>query len=142
MQVTKVNQIQEAVHFLAGHPETKIIAGGTDLIPRINQGIEEHASLLFLNGIDEMMGVEADKKGGMRIGAAVKLVAITEEPLLRGYTSLVQAAGKVASPQIRNQATLGGNILQENRCMYFNQSVCWSKVERCFKLGGDRWLPI
>ena len=54
------------------------------------------------------------------------------------YTSLVQAAGKVASPQIRNQGTIGGNILQENRCMYYNQTVSWAKVERCFKLGGEQ----
>jgi len=67
-----------------------------------------------------------------------KLVEITEEPLLKGFQALQYAAGRVASPPIRNQATIGGNLLQENRCIYFNQSVSWRRVEPCFKLGGKR----
>ena len=138
MNTQNAENLQEAIRFLSEHPEAKIVAGGTDLIPRINQGIEEQDTLLFLNNIEELSGVKKNADGSVFLGALYKLVEITENPLLKDYTSLVQAAGKVASPQIRNQGTIGGNILQENRCMYFNQAVSWAKVERCFKLGGHQ----
>lgn len=138
MKVSKAHSLSEAIEFLQANPSAKIVAGGTDLIPRINQGIEQHDILLYINDLNELSGIRKDEAGNFFVGASVKLVEIGESPLLSQYTALRQASGRVASPQIRNLATLGGNILQENRCMFFNQSVYWSNVNRCFKLGGKQ----
>lgn len=138
MKVQQVTNLEQAIQLLSTHPEAKIVAGGTDLIPRINQNIESHDSLFFLKDIKEMTTIKKDDKGQVYLGALVRLTELSENPLLQEYTALIQAAIAVASPQIRNVATIGGNILQENRCMYFNQTVNWSKVEKCYKLGGNR----
>ena len=130
--------LESASRFLREHPGAKMIAGGTDLIPRLNQKIESKEDVCFLDNIPEMREIRKQEENHVVIGALTKLVELCESPDLSSYTALIEAAGKVASPQIRNQATIGGNILQENRCMYFNQAVFWSDVNRCFKRGGDR----
>lgn len=135
-QVKKAASLEEAFKWLE-QPGACLIAGGTDRIPRINQGIERHGLLVCLEGIPELLGVSVEQ-GYIRIGALTRLAQIAKAPLLEGFNALLSAAGKVASPPIRNQGTVGGNILQENRCMYFNQSVSWRRVESCYKLGGDR----
>ena len=114
------------------------VAGGTDIIPRVNQGIEKHEQSVCLEGLPDMRGVSFEADGSVRIGALTKLVEISENEALAQYGGLREACSRVASPQIRNQATIGGNVLQENRCVYFNQSVSWRRVDHCFKLGGDR----
>jgi len=114
------------------------VAGGTDIIPRVNQGIEKHEQFVCLEGLPDMRGVSFEADGSVRIGALTKLVEISENEALAQYGGLREACSRVASPQIRNQATIGGNVLQENRCVYFNQSVSWRRVDHCFKLGGDR----
>ncbi len=137
MNVSKPENLEEAIRFLSDHPEARIVAGGTDLLPRINQKLESHDTLCYIDDLPEMSGVVA-KDGGVFIGASARLSEIAASKELSGYTALLQAASKVASPQIRNQATIGGNILQENRCMYFNNHVPWSDVNHCFKWGGKR----
>lgn len=138
MNVSKPKNLEEAVRFLSEHPGTKIVAGGTDLLPRINQKLEFYDTLCYIDDLPEMSGVNIEKDGGVFIGASVRLAEIPSVKELSGYTALHQAASKVASPQIRNQATIGGNILQENRCMYFNNKVPWSDVNHCFKWGGNQ----
>lgn len=138
MIVNKPNSLEEAVRFLSEHPQAKIVAGGTDLLPRINQKLEGHDTLCYIDDLPEMCGINVVNDNGVFIGASVRLADISSIKELSGYTALLQAANKVASPQIRNQATIGGNILQENRCMYFNNQVPWSDVNRCFKWGGNQ----
>ncbi len=138
MDVNKPKTLIEAAKFLADHTDAKIVAGGTDLLPRINQKLEKHETLCYLDDLPEMSGVRREKDGRVFVGASVRLYEIAEIEMLRKYTALLQAASKAASPQIRNQATMGGNILQENRCMYFNNQVPWSDVNRCLKWGGKQ----
>ena len=138
MNVSKATRLEAAVKFLSEHPEAKIVAGGTDLLPRINQKLESHDVLCYIDDLPEMESVDIASDRSVLIGASVRLSEIVEIKELDGYTALRQAASKVASPQIRNQATIGGNILQENRCIYFNNHIPWSEVNHCFKWGGNQ----
>lgn len=138
MNVSKPQTIDAAVQFLTEHPEAKIVAGGTDILPRINQKLETHKVLCYIDDLPEMFDVRYEQDGTVFVGASIRLAEIPRIKMLSGYTALLQASSKVASPQIRNQATIGGNILQENRCMYFNNHVPWSDVNHCFKWGGKQ----
>ena len=138
MIVHKPESIADAIRFLSGQPEAKIVAGGTDLLPRINQKLEKHRILCYIDDLPQMCGVNVEYDGSVFLGASVRLAEVADIIELVGYTALLEAASKAASPQIRNQATIGGNILQENRCMYFNNQVPWSDVNHCFKLGGKQ----
>lgn len=138
MNVIKARTLAEAAEFLTNQPSSKIVAGGTDLIPRINQKFEEYEALCYIDDLPEMSKVEIEEDGRVFVGASVRLSEVAKIDVLNRYPAFVQAASKVASPQIRNQATIGGNILQENRCMYFNNQVPWSDVNHCFKWGGDK----
>lgn len=135
-QVCKAHSLAELWQIFKDHPDAYPVAGGTDIIPRINQGIESHPLFVCLDEIPELSGIVVLPDGSLQIGALTKLVEIIENQELSGYTGLQQACSRVASPQIRNMATIGGNVLQENRCVYFNQSVSWRRVDHCFKLGG------
>lgn len=138
MNVNRMESLDSACRFLEENPQAKLIAGGTDLIPRLNQKIESREDLCFLDNLEELRGIKGNDDGHMFIGALTRLVELSKSPFLSNYTALIKAAGKVASPQIRNQATIGGNILQENRCMYFNQAVPWSEINLCYKRGGNK----
>jgi carbon-monoxide dehydrogenase medium subunit len=103
--------LREALEILAIHPETtKIIAGGTDLLPRMRCGEMQPLLLLDLHklGLDK---IEANS-GWLHIGATTTHTAILESGLLASrYPALVQAAGMIAGPPIRNRGTLGGNLV-------------------------------
>ncbi|HKV53210.1 MAG TPA: xanthine dehydrogenase family protein subunit M [Candidatus Binataceae bacterium] len=107
------------------------IAGGVDMIDLLKQGLLEPRALVNLKGFG-MDRIEADNAGGMRIGALVKLHDLANHPEMRTrYTAIADAAGEAATPQIRNLATAGGNLLQRPRCWYFrNPDV------DCLKKGG------
>lgn len=128
---------QVARDLMAGDGLT-LLAGGTDLIPRIKQGLEKPACLLDLKNIPSLKSIALTEKG-LLIGSMATLAEIANHPLVNRYCpALGQSARSAASPQIRNMATLGGNLLQERRCLYFNQSQQWRKgVPACLKLGGE-----
>ena len=138
MLVHSAKDLADAAAFLTANPGARIVAGGTDLLPRISQKLESHPALCYVDRLPETSGVRRMEDGSLFVGASVRLWEAAELPELAGYAAVAAAASKVASPQIRNQATIGGNILQENRCMYFNNHVPWSDVNHCFKWGGDR----
>jgi xanthine dehydrogenase YagS FAD-binding subunit len=84
-----------------------------------------------LNGIAALRGIRETADGGVEIGALTTLTEVETNPLVRGrYGVLAQAAGKVASPQIRNTGTLGGNVCQDTRCWYYRYGV------DCYRAGG------
>jgi 4-hydroxybenzoyl-CoA reductase subunit beta len=114
-----------------------ILAGGTDLVPRMKHRISSPSVLVDLRGIPGLARIEATESS-ILIGTMVTLDQLCgDEILARLVPALGSAARCVASPQIRNIGTIGGNILQERRCLYFNQSPEWrSNVASCYKLGG------
>ena len=129
--------IESAVNDLMAEENTLLLAGGTDLIPLIKYGVKKPACLLDLKKIPSLKLITL-RENGLFIGSMVTLSEITKHPLINQYIpSLGDSARGAASPQIRNIATLGGNLLQERRCLYFNQSDYWRKnIAPCFKLGG------
>ncbi len=117
---------------------TRILAGGTDLLPSMRQKLFEPEHVLDIRRIPELKGIrETDQ--GTEIGALTTLHEIEHSELLRaGYPVLVEAARSVASPVIRNMATIGGNICLDTRCLWYNQSLAWRKsCGFCIKKDGD-----
>jgi xanthine dehydrogenase YagS FAD-binding subunit len=108
------------------------LAGGIDTLDLLKQDIIEPRALINLKGVAGMDAIERDGAGGLRIGALVKLheVAIFPDIHTR-YTAISQAASTAATPQVRNVATIAGNLMQRPRCWYFrNPDV------DCLKKGG------
>lgn len=92
-------------------PSAKLIAGGTDLLPQIKEHVIEPESVIALGSIPEMQALEVDASGALRIGALVKMRVIERSPLVQSkWAAVAQGAKLVGSVQIRNLATLGGNI--------------------------------
>ena len=129
--------LESAVRDYMAGDEMALIAGGTALIPLLKSGVKSPARLLNLSRIEALK--ELTRLGdGLFIGSMVTLAELIENPIVRqNLPALAESARWVASPQIRSQGTLGGNLLQEKRCLYFNQSESWRKnVPPCFQLGG------
>jgi xanthine dehydrogenase YagS FAD-binding subunit len=114
------------------------LAGGVDVLDLAKQNISTPDALVNLKGLKQLSGIELRASGEVRIGAACKLSEVAEDPGLRAkFTAIADAAGEAATPQIRNLATVGGNILQRPRCWYFrNPDV------NCLKKGGDKCYAI
>jgi carbon-monoxide dehydrogenase medium subunit len=106
------NTLDEAVTLLARlGPGTKLLAGGTDLLPQIKEHVIEPPAVVGLGRIPELEVLEATADGGLRIGAMVRMRVIERSPLVLGrYQAVAEGAKLVGSVQIRNLATLGGNI--------------------------------
>jgi xanthine dehydrogenase YagS FAD-binding subunit len=95
-------------------------AGGIDLLDLMKEGIVTPARLVNLKTIPGLDQVRVDEKHGLELGALVTLARIASDPeIRRRYGALAEAAGHAATPQVRNAATIGGNLLQRPRCWYF-----------------------
>ena len=106
---------------------TRILAGGTDLLPSMRQKLFAPQYLLDLRLIRELYGIRKTEQG-IEIGALTTLREIEHSAVLRrDYPVLVEAAKTVASPVIRNMGTIGGNICLDTRCLWYNQSLAWRK---------------
>lgn len=111
-----------------------LLAGGTDLIPMLKEGLIAPSHLIDIKRIAGLGGVVAEEGGGLRLGALATLAEIETSPIVRErWPALAQAAAVAATPQLRNMATLAGNLLQRPRCWYYRNRLtdCWLK-------GGDR----
>jgi 4-hydroxybenzoyl-CoA reductase subunit beta len=135
--------VEEAVSVLARHAiggarATRIVAGGTDLIPSMQQRLFEPDYVLDVRHIAELRGIRETPKG-IEVGALTSLTTIEQSPLLRRrYPVLTEAAATVASPVLRNMGTIGGNICLDTRCLWYNQSLTWRKgCGFCIKKDGD-----
>ncbi|MFI1488723.1 FAD binding domain-containing protein [Streptomyces sp. NPDC020747] len=129
-----------ALRTIADSDDVKFLAGGTNLVDLMREGIEHPATVvditrLPLNGIEEL------PDGGIRVGALVSNSALAADPVIRTrYPVLAQAILHGASAQLRNMATAGGNLLQRTRCMYFydEASACNKRApgSGCDAIGG------
>ena len=131
--------IQEAVE-AAGHPGARILAGGTDLLGCLRDQVFNAEMVVSVSGIRELKGIGPRTGGGLRIGALTTLTEVAENRQVRdSYQVLAEAAAAVASPQLRNQGTLGGNLCQRPRCWYFRGDFhCRRKGgETCFAEAGE-----
>jgi CO/xanthine dehydrogenase FAD-binding subunit len=137
-QYAAPKSVEEAVSIMRREENASYLAGGTDLVPLMKNGLNRTGCLIGLEGIASLKNIE-ETSGAIFIGAMVALSEAAKSPVIDACLApLAYAARCVASPQIRNLGTVGGNILQEKRCYYFNQSEYWRQsVAPCHKLGGD-----
>ncbi len=127
------DSVAEAQRLLADNgSDAWVMAGGMDSFDWLKDRIRKPRVLVDLSGIDELKGVRATGDGGIEIGAMTTLTEIAEHPLVKkSYGLLADAVEHVASPQIRNQGTLGGNVSQDTRCWYYRGG--WP----CYRAGGE-----
>lgn len=110
----------------------EIRAGGTDVTDRIRLGVSG-GNVVDIGRLPGLASIEVQADGSVKIGANVKVDAIARHPhLVAHYPGLAMAAGSLATPQIRSMATVGGVLLQRNRCWYYRHAAF-----NCFKKGGD-----
>jgi len=116
----------------------RITAGGTDLIPSMQQKLFEPEYVLDIRHIRELKGIRQTGQG-TEIGALTRLSEIEHSEFLRQhYSVFTEAAATVASPVLRNMGTIGGNICLDTRCLWYNQSLTWRKgCGFCIKKDGD-----
>ena len=130
--------LEEAARILHGEgPSAMALAGGTDLLPNMKRRQQVPRTLLSLRRIEALRAIQFGESGA-RLGACLTLADIAADPRLRnGTTALAQAAGSVATPQIRNMGTLGGNLCLDTRCNYYDQNYEWRKaINFCMKKDG------
>jgi 4-hydroxybenzoyl-CoA reductase subunit beta len=136
----RVETTNEAVELLTKYAgKIRVLAGGTDLIPSMQQKLFEPEYVLDVRRIAEMRGIRERSGSGVEIGALTTLTSIERSRLLRRrYPVLTEAAGTVASPILRNMGTIGGNICLDTRCLWYNQSLTWRRAcGFCIKKDGD-----
>src|SRR5437667_7881572 len=130
--------LEEAASILdAERANAMPLAGGTDLLPNMKRRQQVPRMLMSVRHIEILNRVSLHDSGS-RLGACVTLSEIAVDARFRnGLTALAQAASLVATPQIRNMATLGGNICLDTRCNYYDQSYEWRKsINFCLKKDG------
>jgi xanthine dehydrogenase YagS FAD-binding subunit len=111
---------QQALHGIAGNAGAKFLGGGTNLIDLMKMGVETPTALIDINRLPLAQVEELPGGAGVRIGALVRNSDLAEHPLIvQRYPVLSEALLAGASPQLRNLATTGGNLLQRTRCYYF-----------------------
>jgi len=129
--------LAEAAALLAATPGARPLAGGTDLLPNLRDGLGEPPALIDLAGIAEL-SVIAVARDGTTIGSGITLARIASDDALRKvFPVLAEAAATVAGPGHRTVATLGGNLCLDTRCVFYNQSEWWRRSKDfCLKYGG------
>jgi len=125
LQWIDAKSVEEAVSLLAADERGTIAkAGGMDLLDLIKEGIIAPARIVNLQRIDALRGVQLDDAAGLRLGSLTTLAEIATHASIRErYPALAAAAAHAATPQVRNAATIGGNLLQRPRDWYFRNEL-------------------
>jgi 4-hydroxybenzoyl-CoA reductase subunit beta len=133
--------IEQAVDMLAqeGEQQAMLVAGGTDLYPNMKRRQFTPSVLIGLRSILALKHISGSPEQGMHVGAGVTLTTLANHPIiLEHYSALATAAGSVSTPQLRNMGTIGGNLLLDTRCNYYNQTEFWRhSIGYCMKKDGD-----
>ena len=140
-ELIEAKSIEEAVKLCSAEPgESRLIAGGTDLLTEIKEGVVAPQRLIGLRSIPGLHQIR-ETEDGLSLGAMATIADIARHPVVRAqYTALSEAASSLATPQIRNLGTLGGNLNQRPRCWYYRNplTVCLKKGgDRCYALAGE-----
>ena len=130
--------VAEAVRLLGDHPGAKALAGGTDLLVNMKHRVEGPPCLVSLSRVGALRGIR-EEGGATVIGAGTTLKEIQHDPgLAAKFPALVQAAMAVGSYRHQTMGRLAGNLCQNTRCRFFNQSWEWRQARSlCFKAGGE-----
>jgi 4-hydroxybenzoyl-CoA reductase subunit beta len=120
-------------------PDAQFVAGGTDLYPNMKRRQQTPATVISVMRLPELNQITGDGKSGIRIGASVTLTDICENEIIkRDYPVIASAARTISTPILRNMGTIGGNLLLDTRCNYYDQNYEWRKgINFCLKKDGD-----
>jgi xanthine dehydrogenase YagS FAD-binding subunit len=123
--LSRADDPAKAIAAHADDPELAFIAGGTDLIGLIKDRASLPERLLDINGLPNMARIEALPEGGLRIGALARMSDVAADTQVRRrFPVVAEALLFAASGQLRNMASIGGNIMQRTRCAYFRDEIC------------------
>ena len=131
-ELAQPTSVDDALALLEQHgTQAWVLAGGMDTFDWLKDRVKRPSVVVDLSGVSELRGIRP-YAGGLEIGAMTTLTEVASDSTVRQqYGLLMEAADLVASPQIRNQGTLGGNISQDTRCWYYRGG--WS----CYRAGGN-----
>jgi 4-hydroxybenzoyl-CoA reductase subunit beta len=137
-KLVRPRDLAEASAILAGDPNARVLAGGTDLVASLRDGLLAPPTLVDLAAIEELATIAYDAHG-IRIGASVTLARLAADVRIRTvYPAIAQAAASIAGPAQRSAATVGGNLCLDTRCVFYNQSESWRRaLGYCLKVRGD-----
>jgi 4-hydroxybenzoyl-CoA reductase subunit beta len=143
LNVLTPTSLAEALQMKVAYPEAQPLAGGTDLLVLMKQRLVETGALIDLGRLPELQTIDMVGEH-LVIGAGVTLREVGENALIgKLFPALSEAARSVASPNLRNMGTIGGNICLSPRCLYYNQSRFWrSTVGVCLKTGGTECFAV
>lgn len=132
----KAKSLEDAIRLLS-EDGARLHAGGTDLLGCLREDILGAKTVVSISRLALLKGIEELPAGGLRIGALTTVAEIARNSVIREkYSVLSQAAAEVASPQLRNQGTIGGNLCQKPRCWYYRGEF------NCLRKGGDRCFAV
>jgi 4-hydroxybenzoyl-CoA reductase subunit beta len=134
------HNIAETVKIMAdAGPKGQYVAGGTDLYPNMKRRQQVPQTVISVMRLPELTSITGDGKSGLRVGAAVTLTDLCEHRIIdRDYPVVASAARTISTPILRNMGTVGGNLLLDTRCNYYDQNYEWRKgINFCLKKDGD-----
>src|ERR1700745_368248 len=132
--------IAEAVKIIGDvGPEAQFVAGGTDLYPNMKRRQQMPKTVISVMRLPELNQMSGEGPSGAVIGASMTLTDIVENPIIkRDYPVIASAARTISTPILRNMGTIGGNLLLDTRCNYYDQNYEWRKaINFCLKKDGD-----
>jgi len=138
--------IAEAVKIIGDvGPDAQFVAGGTDLYPNMKRRQQTPKTVISVMRLPELNQITGDGSHGLRIGASVTLTDICDNEIInRDYPVVARAAKTISTPLLRNMGTIGGNLLLDTRCNYYDQNFEWRKgINFCLKKDGDVcWVAV
>lgn len=131
---------REAAEILAGEgPRATVVAGGTDLWPKMKRRQIEPRVVIGLRHLSELRGMTGSPAAGLMLGPNLTLRELERNPvLLEKYPAVAEAARSISSPPLKTMGTLGGNLCVDTRCFYYDQTYEWRQaIHFCLKKDGD-----
>uniref|UniRef100_A0A7C4EVK9 FAD-binding PCMH-type domain-containing protein n=1 Tax=Desulfomonile tiedjei TaxID=2358 RepID=A0A7C4EVK9_9BACT len=124
--------------FQEARQDAVYLSGGTDLIPRLKLRLEKPTFIIDLKHIDQLKAVE-ETEDSLKIGALASIFDLKNNPLIKKYCPALDASLDATSCEtLQMKGTIGGNLLQNTRCLFYNQSEFWRKSKGlCLKMGGE-----
>jgi 4-hydroxybenzoyl-CoA reductase subunit beta len=135
----RAKSLEEAIHLFQKYDEKAFyLAGGTDMVPQLKLRLHKPTALIDLKNIGDLKGTDVHE-GWLSIGANTTLFALKNDPVVREYfPALSESLDATSCETLQMRGTIGGNILQNTRCLFYNKSLEWRKAKGfCLKLGGE-----